>query len=243
MDGKLDQVINWLALQPFSSELILVDDGSQDNTALLAESYSCTVVRIAHAGKAAALVAGIRKASGHVVLFMDMDQATPVSEAPKLLERLDSRTSVAIGSRGLARPGAPAGRYLISWGQMLLRSLFIGLKLTDTQCGFKAFYRKAAEDILQRLRVYHPDRARHFRGPSVTSGFDVEMLFVANRLGYRIAEVPVIWHYRNTRRINMIRDTWRGVTDLCKILKTDLARQYPKAGLPTVSHPIEPSPR
>jgi dolichyl-phosphate beta-glucosyltransferase len=225
--GKLYRVSIWLAAQPFASELIVVDDGSLDDTARMAESIADKVIRISHAGKAAALVAGMQQASGKVILFTDMDQATPIVEATKLLRAISQSADVAIGSRGLARPGAPVGRYLLSWAQVILRTMLLGLRIADTQCGFKAITHTAAHDILNHLRLYHPSRTSVIQGPSVTSGFDVEFLFVARRLGYRVQEVPVMWNYQDTRHVSLARDIWRGIRDLLGILVSDLRGSYP----------------
>lgn len=224
--GKLAQVADWLKQQPFPGELIVVDDQSQDETALLAKQQADRVVQIQHAGKAAAVIAGIQAASSDWVMFSDMDQATPISEAPKLLDALGRGFDVAVGSRGIVRPGAPMGRYLLSWGQVILKGLLLGLRITDTQCGFKAFTRSAALEIINRLVVYAPAKLGTLRGPSVTSGFDVEFLVLAQLRGYRILEVPVHWNYQQTRRVNLVRDTRRGLQDLFKILAARLGGKY-----------------
>lgn len=229
--GKLHRVTEWLASQSFSSELLVVNDGSLDETADLAKPIAGQVICIPHSGKAAALVAGIQQAQGEVVLLTDMDQATPIAEAPRLLLALQNGTEIAIGSRGLVRPGAPPGRYLLSGGQVVLRSLLIGLRILDTQCGFKAIRRAAALEVLEHLYLYHPGRRRVIQGASVTSGFDVEFLFVAKRLGYRIAEVPVTWNYQETRRVSLVRDSLRGIQDLLNIRMADWKGNYPKAVL------------
>jgi glycosyltransferase involved in cell wall biosynthesis len=226
--GKLSRVTDWMRAQAFPIELIVVDDGSQDETARLAQPLVSRVISIAHAGKAAAIVTGMQQAAGEIVLFSDMDQATPITEAGKLLAVLPHTAEIAIGSRGLARPGAPAGRYVLSWGQAILRYALLGLKLTDTQCGFKAMTRAAALEILDHLYLYHPGRARRLQGPSVTSGFDVEFLFVARCLGRRVVEVPVVWNYQETRRVSLVRDAWRGVSDLLAIAFAGLGGRYPK---------------
>ncbi len=230
--GKLKRVTDWLTAQAFTTELIVVDDGSEDDTPRLARDVTGGILRIAHAGKAAALVAGLERASGDVILFTDMDQATPITEAPKLLNAIGQSAAVAVGSRGLVRPGAPVGRYLVSWGQVILRTMLLGLRMADTQCGFKAMTRSVAQDVLPRLHLYHPTRSRAIHGPSVTSGFDVEFLFVARRLGYRIQEVPVVWDYQKTRRVNLAKDTCRGVRDLLSIRLTDWRGHYPKRSRP-----------
>ncbi|MFN8003342.1 MAG: glycosyltransferase [Acidobacteriota bacterium] len=227
--GKLHHVANWLKSQAFTTELILVDDGSPDETAQLAEGVADRVITIPHAGKAAAIVAGITQASGDIVLFSDMDQATPISEAPKLLDAFQQPAEVVIGSRGLVRPGAPLARNLLSWGQVTLRNVLLGMRITDTQCGFKAMKRTAALEILDHLQLYHPSRLGAIQGASVTSGFDVEFLFVAQRLSYRIAEVHVEWNYQETRRVRIIKDALRGIRDLASIWLADLGGKYPKA--------------
>ncbi len=226
--GKLDLVSNWLKAQPFDSELIVVDDQSRDQTATLAAEKATRVIRIHHAGKAAAVIAGIRAAEGEWVLFSDMDQATPIEEASQLFQALEQGWDVAAGSRGVVRAGAPPGRYVLSWGQVVLKSLLLGIRITDTQCGFKAFTRSAALDVINHLVVYAPERLGTVNGPSVTSGFDVEFLLVAQRLKYRIREVPVHWTYQKTRRVNLVRDAIRGLRDLFGIVLARLARKYPR---------------
>ena len=232
--GKLAQAAGWLAEQPYEAELLVVDDGSTDETALLArrarldQGVVARVISIEHAGKAAAVVAGLRQARGQVVLLSDMDLATPITETPKLLDALQ-RGEVAVGSRGLRRAGAPAARYLLSWGQMGLRQVLLGLRLTDTPCGYKAFRRAEALRVLEQLYVYQPARLGALRGPSVSSGFDVEFLYVARRLGYRICEVPVAWNYQATRRVNVLREAWRGVRDLARIVAAAGQGRYPSA--------------
>ena len=235
--GRLDAVREWMARQPFASELIVVDDGSTDDTARLAEGVADRVVRIAHAGKAAAIVAGVDAATGARVLFTDMDQATPIRHADRLLAALDEGADVAIGDRGLVRRGAPLGRRVLSWGQVAVRTVLLGLPWADTQCGFKAFARPAARDVLAHLRLYHPDRLGPVNGPSVTSGFDVEFLYVARRRGYRIAARPVAWHYAHTRRVDLRRDAWRGVRDLLTIALSALRGAYAVAPAADVGAP------
>ena len=225
--GKLTAAAEWLGALPRVTQLLVVDDGSEDDTAALAAATADKVVSIAHSGKAAAIVAGIGVASGDLVLVMDMDQATPVTEGDKLLVALDGPKDIAAGSRGLVRRGAPLSRCVVSWGHVALRRLLLGMALADTQCGFKAFSRMAALDILSSLRLYHPARMAPIRGPSVTSGFDCEFLFVASRLGYRIHEVPVIWNYEDTRRVNLARDAWHGARDLVRIAAGDMRGGYP----------------
>ena len=226
--GKLAQVQDWIAAQPFPCELIVVDDQSQDETAALARAVTPRTFTIPHAGKAAAVIAGIRAATGEWVLFTDMDQATPIGEAAHLLAALTAGSDVAAGSRGIVRAGAPPGRYLLSLGQVAFKFLLLGLPIVDTQCGFKAFTRRASLEIIDHLVVYNPAVLGTLTGPSVTSGFDVEFLFLARRLGYRVQAVPVRWSYQQSRRVNLVRDARRGMLDLLRIFGARLTRRYPR---------------
>lgn len=214
--GRLGFVLAWARSFAFPAEVLVVDDGSGDGTGELARSLGATVVRILHGGKGAALRAGIESASGKVVLLADMDQATPITEAPKLFFALDEGADVALGSRGFRRPGAPLSRALMSVGHWALRRLLLRLPWSDTQCGFKALRREAALDILRRMVVYGAPSGPA-RGSCVSSGFDVEFLLVAHRMRLRIREIPVSWRYEDTRRVVGLRDSWRGMKDLLAI--------------------------
>jgi hypothetical protein len=101
-------------------------------------------------------------------------------------------------------------------GFMALRTVVLGLKgISDTQCGFKAFRREVAQKIIQRLSIYGAQK--EVKGAMVTAGFDIELLFLAKMLGYKIKEVPVEWHYVETRRVNPITDTVQGFSDIVRI--------------------------
>ena len=236
--GRLDAVRDWVTAYAGDAELIVVDDGSTDETSQLSAGVADRVVRIEHAGKAAAITAGIEAAGGAVVLFTDMDQATPIRHASALLGAIDDGADVAIGSRGLRRPGAPPWRTALSWGQVALRTLLLGLAMPDTQCGFKAFRRSVALDLLASLRVYHPGAATPLDGPSVSSGFDVELIYVARRRGHRVDSVPVTWRYADSRRVALGRDAVRGVRDLLAIAGARWRGAYRQAVRPTPARAI-----
>jgi len=226
-NGKLERVREYLATQDYSSELLVIDDGSTDATVTAAHGIADRVVQIDHAGKAAALTAGMAAATGDILLMTDMDQATPIDETSKLLESIDRGYDISIGSRGMVRKDAPLSRYVMSWGQVALRTGLLGVRVLDTQCGFKAFRRKAALEVINNLVVYNPVTMGCIQGPSVTSGFDVEFLMVANRLGYSISETPVEWSYQESRRVSLWKDSLRGIADLGRIVAANVARKYP----------------
>lgn len=230
--GALDKVADYLAAQNYSYEVLVVDDGSEDETATLAKDFArrhpCfQVIRNPHRGKAHALVAGMLAAQGEIVLFSDMDQATPIGEVTRLLPWFNQGYDVVIGSRGTTRRNAPWWRKFMSRSQIILRNVILGFReITDTQCGFKAFRREAVEASLGRLHLYAQDTDEEIKGATVTSGFDVELLFVARKLGYRIKEVPVEWDYQRTRRVNLVWDSVRGLGDLLRIRLADLHGAY-----------------
>lgn len=237
LSGKLDPILRLVYCSYPEIELIIIDDGSPDNTFGVAMQQTrmvrnCYVYRNDHQGKAGSLLAGIKMALGDYILFCDMDQATPITELSKLTNVTRAGIDVAIGSRGLARPGAPLSRYILSTGQMILKRLLLGLTITDTQCGFKLWSGSVARHVRDHMVIYNSQRMSAINGPCVSSGFDVEMLLVAQRLGYRIAEVSVAWSHQATRKVQFTRDARRGVVDLWRIFAADMAGLYPHAKLP-----------
>lgn len=219
--GTLDKVSRYLDHQTYPWEVLIVNDGSSDGTKLLIEEFIKTnkgfrLIDNPHQGKAATVITGVMASSGQFVLFSDLDQATPLKELEKLLPWFDKGFDVVIGSRQQKREGAPLTRRVMAKGFMMLRTIILGLKgITDTQCGFKAFKRQAALDIFKRLELY--GTAKTVSGSMVTAGFDIEVLFLAKTLGYTIKEVPVEWHYVETRRVNPFKDSWQGLMDIMHI--------------------------
>ncbi len=219
--GSLEKVLRFLLRQPYRWEVILVDDGSNDDTRKLLDQFALQnqgfrVIHNRHQGKATTVITGILAATGNVVLFSDLDQATPIHELEKLLPWFRKGYDVVIGSRYAKREGAPLLRLFMARGFMMLRSVILGIEgISDTQCGFKAFRKSVAHDIFGRLRLYGHGQA--VSGSKVTAGFDIEVLYVAKKQGYKVKEVPVEWHYVETRRVNPLKDSWQGFADIIAI--------------------------
>ncbi len=228
--GSLDKVHRYLNVQNYSWEVLLVDDGSTDATGRLLDSFAkdvrgFRVIHNPHQGKASTVISGMLQAKGGVVLFTDLDQATPIDQLAKVLPWFSKGFDVVIGSRSGRREGAPLTRVIMARGFMIIRSLLLGLAgITDTQCGFKGFKNAAAADIFGRLKLY--GKMRKVKGSMVSAGFDVETLFLARTLGYKIKEVPVEWHYVETRRVNPIKDSFQGFLDILAILWNSLRGAY-----------------
>lgn len=213
------QAIAWLAAQPFSSELIVVDDGSDDETASRAEQAlqgaAGRVIRIPHGGKAAAVRAGMVAARGRQIAFSDADLATPLDFLTALRVALEQGSDVAIGSRegaGARRIGEPPYRHLMGRVFNGLVRLLLLPGIHDTQCGFKLFRADVARDVLARSRLYR-EGAAPVSGPRVTA-FDVELLAIARRRGYQIAAVPVVWTYGEGSKVRPAHDTWHNMRDV-----------------------------
>lgn len=226
--GAPDKVINYLSQQKYSWELIFVDDGSADTTAMLVENIAkkhkmIRLIKNPHQGKAATVITGVLSANGQIILFTDMDQATPISEIEKLLPHFDEGYDVVIGSRN-GREGAPFVRKAMASGFVVLRTLVLRLPFKDTQTGFKAFTHKSARDIFKKLKIFRP--GGQIKGAAVKAGFDIELLYVARKLGFKIKEVSVKWHYQGSIRVNPIKDSLDAIKDMLRIRLYALQGKY-----------------
>jgi dolichyl-phosphate beta-glucosyltransferase len=175
-------------------DVLVVDDGSADRTADIVRERAASrdpiaahlqVMTVPHAGKGAAVRAGMLAAEGDLVVFADADMATPPSELPKLTDALKD-ADVALGSRiqpdgSDMRATQPRYRRLLGGLFHTLASIWVVGDVKDTQCGFKGFTREAAQDLFARQKV-------------TSIVFDVELIHLARRRGYRLAIVPIRWH-------------------------------------------------
>lgn len=229
--GVLDKIDHYLSRRNYSYEVIVVDDGSDDGSAEFAEKFASEnkefrLIKNNHLGKAGAVTTGMLAAKGEIRLFTDMDQATPIEEAEKLLPYFSEGFDVVIGSRNTTRKGSPFTRRVMSRGMIALRKLMVGIfDIGDTQCGFKAFNSKSSEKLFSRINELHHGFAK-ISGSNVTAGFDIELLYLAEKMGFKIKEVPVEWLYVETRRVNPINDSINGLIDLARIRANIFKKVY-----------------
>ena len=205
----LTQIQAFLSEQPYESEVLVVENGSQDRTAAVAEEFGAAVrlLREPNRGKGLAVRRGMLEASGEFRFICDADLSMPIEEVNRFLPPTLDDYDIAIASRevlGAVRHNEPAYRHWIGRTFNLLVRAMAVPGFQDTQCGFKCFTAEAAEALfpLQRIDGWT---------------FDVELLYVALRLGYRVKEVPINWYYFPGSRVSIVQDSWLMLTDLFRI--------------------------
>jgi dolichyl-phosphate beta-glucosyltransferase len=206
-----------------SWELIIADDGSSDGTADLCESLGMANMRVLRApkngGKGSAVRHGVLAARGYYVLFCDADNSTPIEELAKLMDALErGNYDIAVGSRAIAGAeeiNRSPLRRLLSIGLRTIVRYGLRIGVCDTQCGFKLFTSAAA----QRLHM-----AQTLKGFS----FDLEILYLAARLGYEVAEVPVVWVDAPGSKVDPLKESRRFMGDMLAIQLNALRGLYPK---------------
>jgi len=223
LGATLDRVLSYTAARGWDAEVLVVNDGSGDQTAELVRACATThpEVRLienpGNRGKGYSVRNGMLHATGEVLLFSDADLSAPIEEAAKLFATIDTGADIAIGSRWL-RPETQTHRQSVLrqfYGRLfnLALRILLGLNFKDTQCGFKAFTRSAALTIFPQQKIER-------------WGFDPELLYLARRAGLRVQEVPVAWAHVEGTRISPLRDGIRMFGEVLKIRWNALTGKY-----------------
>jgi dolichyl-phosphate beta-glucosyltransferase len=219
----LERVLTYVRQQGWDTEVIVVNDGSRDNTAQIVRTFAekhpnlRLVENPGNRGKGYSVRNGILNSRGDIVVFSDADLSSPIEEMPKLLQALAAGADIAIGSRWL-RAELQTQRQSLHrqlFGRVFngLNRIILGLQFKDTQCGFKAFTRRAAQTILPLQRIER-------------WGFDPEILFLARKFGFRVEEVPVRWGHVGGTRINPLMDGARMFEEMLRIRWYDVTGKY-----------------
>jgi len=221
--ASLEQILQYLAEVGWDAEVLVVNDGSRDNTAEIVKHYAQRDPRVrmienpGNRGKGYSVRNGMLHTRGEWLLFSDADLSSPIREAAKLAPAVQGGADIAIGSRWvspeLMTERQPVYRQLFGRIFNLLVHLLLGIKFKDTQCGLKAFRRSAALQIFSRQRIER-------------WGFDPELLYLARRLRLHTVEIPVEWAHDNRSKINPIVDGFKMFLEILRIRWYGLTGRY-----------------
>ena len=221
--ATIEKILAHMQAHGWDAEVLVVNDGSSDDTAAIVQSFAAQnrAVRLlqnpGNRGKGYSVRNGMLHANGEVILFSDADLSSPIEEADKLFSAIDAGADVAMGSRWLRvelqTQRQPLHRQFYGRLFNLALRLILGLHYYDTQCGFKAFTRRAAHTIFPQQHIER-------------WGFDPEILYLAQKFGLRVEEVPVKWAHREGTRLNPLRDGIRMFGEILKIRWYAFTKKY-----------------
>jgi dolichyl-phosphate beta-glucosyltransferase len=228
LGASLGRILGFLKQKPYDKEVLVVSDGSRDGTAGVArsqtEAFESAGIELrviendGNRGKGYSVKSGMRAARGQIALFTDADLSAPITEADKLVGPIvRGDYDVVFASRALRDSVIPVHQSIIreTAGRtfnVLMRGI-VGLRYKDTQCGFKAFRLDVARQVFEQQRIEG-------------FGFDAEVLFLAQRQGLRMLEVPVIWSHADGSKVGLFSDSRRMFTDLVRIRLNELRGYY-----------------
>jgi dolichyl-phosphate beta-glucosyltransferase len=227
LGATLEKVLAYVKERGWDAEVIAVNDGSSDNTAEIIRGWAEKNPRLklvenpGNRGKGYSVCNGMLHAQGEILLFTDADLSSPIAEAVKLFAAIADGADIAIGSRwlrsDLQTQRQPLYRQFFGRIFNLLLRITLGLNFKDTQCGFKAFTRRAAKTIfpLQKIERW---------------GFDPELLYLARKFGFKVIEVPVSWAHREGTRISPLRDGPAMFLEMLKIRWNAVRGKYSSTG-------------
>jgi glycosyltransferase involved in cell wall biosynthesis len=226
IEATLERVMRCVEGEGWDAEVLVVDDGSKDDTSEILQRWMDRYPRLhliqnpGNRGKGYSVRNGLLQAAGEIVMFTDADLSCPMEEANRLIAAIKDGADVAIGSRWMDRTRQtihqPLYRQFFGRCFNAITRGLMGLPFKDTQCGFKAFRRDAAQVIfrLQRIERW---------------GFDPEILFIARKLKYSITEVPVTWGHDERSRMSYVKDGMKMLEEMAVIRWNSLAGRYDEA--------------
>ena len=219
---SLRRIETFTRRMPWTSEVLVVDDGSLDETAAIVSGTQVPGLRLIRSetnrGKGHSVKIGVLAAAGEFVIFSDADLSAPIDELEKLLTAAKTQAAdVVIGSRAIDRSyiekHQSRGREVGGMVFNLMVRIFLGLRIHDTQCGFKLFRREKILPVFEKMTI-------------AGFGFDPELLFLASRAQLKILEVPVRWSHVEGSKIRFMRDSIRMFSDLIRIRWNQLTGKY-----------------
>ena len=226
IEHALERVLSCVAERAWDAEVLVVDDGSKDDTAAIVQRWMAQHPRLhlvqnpGNKGKGYSVRNGLLQAAGDIVMFTDADLSAPMEEAERLLDAIAEGADVAIGSRWMDRTRQtihqPLYRQFFGRCFNWVTRTIMGLPYKDTQCGFKAFKRDAAQ-VIFRLQTIE------------RWGFDPEILFIARKLKYVIREVSVTWGHDERSRMSYLKDGIKMLEDMARIRANSIAGRYDEA--------------
>jgi dolichyl-phosphate beta-glucosyltransferase len=221
LPDTLTELFGFTASQSYKAEVLVVENGSSDNTAtvvqrLLSSFSGLRLISLDTAGKGGAVRAGVLEAAGEAIFLCDADLSTPAAEIPRFIRKLEEGFDIVAGSRegiGAIRYGEPEYRHIMGRAFNKIVQVLAVRDIEDTQCGFKAFSRVAARQLfgLQTITGW---------------AFDVEILYLARKFGFRIAELPVEWRFNDDTKVRALRDTRMMLRDILKVRVNDMRGRY-----------------